>query len=392
LAAWVRLAPDEFDQKSVIAVLEAFKGKPTLHTLIEMSNDDDWGVRMSVVEALPELLKADDNHEALLNIAVQRASDENYYVAEKAIDALASSVDGPGIFSIVLAKGSQRAQSLALQAIGRNGKTRPDSVNDDLLAAAAALLADPENITRFVATKTLLALAERLPGKSVLIEEYLIENLQDLYPATADRFTDERFARSTVAGHVADLCKRVPGAIDLTIVFLSDDRPGVREGAARAICRLGDSAAHTKNALTLRISEEPSWAVQVWLAAAWEAVTGTTLPEAAWPSVPGVWQMVFFETENEDVVPAGVRFEAHSPLKGLLKSEGDSLYLYWPDNHGVSSSDRLLDEYGPIALHGLMEGDFADLLGQAVDVTGTYRNHEIRVETISARCGSREAT
>jgi hypothetical protein len=53
-------------------VLEAFKRKPTLHALIEMSHDDDWGVRMSVVEALTELLKADDNREALLNIAIQR--------------------------------------------------------------------------------------------------------------------------------------------------------------------------------------------------------------------------------------------------------------------------------------------------------------------------------
>jgi hypothetical protein len=144
--------------------------------------------------------------------------------------------------------------------------------------------------------------------------------------------------------------------------------------------------------LKSRISDEPNWSAQVWMAAAWEAVTGTTLPETDWPSVPGVWQMVFFETSNEDAVPAGVRFEAASPLKGLLKSEGDSLYLYWPEDHGVLSSDKLLDDYGPITLHGLMDGDFADLLGQAVDVTGTYRNHEIRVETISARRGSREAT
>jgi hypothetical protein len=102
--------------------------------------------------------------------------------------------------------------------------------------------------------------------------------------------------------------------------------------------------------------------------------------------------MVFFESENADVVPAGARFDANCPLEGVLKREYGTLYLYWPKDHGVTSSDRLLDNYGPISVDGLT-GDLSDHFGQAVEVTGMYRDHKISAETIDARRrGSKEAT
>ncbi len=95
--------------------------------------------------------------------------------------------------------------------------------------------------------------------------------------------------------------------------------------------------------------------------------------------------MVFFETENDDDVPTGVRFESAFPLTGVLNRESGFLKLYWPEKHGVLSSDKLLDDYRPIIPEGLADDVATDLLGQEVDITGTYRNHRISVETIERR-------
>ena len=359
----------------------------------EVAGGDDYNAKMTRAEALPESLAREETREAALADAVMLASDDDYYVAEKAVDALVLCGDPSHPFMATFATGSDQARALVLQATGRLAEKRPDAVSGDLIQAAAKLLQARDSVTRFVATRTLLSVAESLPGQSASIRAHLEESLQSAYSGIADRFADKLFVPSDVAGHLVDLCTSIPEAIDLVVTSLSDDRPIVREGAARTIARLGKLANSAVEILDNRITNESNWSARIWAAAAWEAVRDRALPDDRWPVARGeVWQMVFFESENADVVPAGVRFDANRPLRGVLKREYGALYLDWPDNHGVTSSDRLLDDYGPILVRGFT-GDLSEHFGQAVEVTGMYRDHKIFAETIDARRrGSKEAT
>ena len=359
----------------------------------KVAGGKDYNAKMTRAEALPEMLAREETREAALADAVTLACEDNYYVAEKAVDALVLCSDPSRPFMAILTTGSNQARSLVLQATRRLAEERPNTVSNDLIQAADEFLQFSDSITRFVATRTLLSVAESLPEQSASIRRYLEENLQSAYSGIADRFTDKRFVPSAVASHLVDLCTSMPKAIDLVVASLTDDRPIVREGAARTIARLGEIANSAAEILDDRITNESNWSARIWAAAAWEAVTDRALPEDRWPVARGeVWQMVFFESENADVVPAGVRFDANRPLRGILKREDGALCLDWPDNHGVTSSDRLLDDYGPISVHGFT-GDLSDHFGQAVKVTGMYRDHKIFAETIDVRRrGSKEAT
>ncbi len=348
----------------------------------ELIGEDDWDTRMSRADALPQLLAQEDGRDQAVSAAIELASDESYYIAEKAVYALAACSDASRALITVMEAGSDQAQVLALQAVRKMAEERPDA---DLIHAAADLLRAPVSATSFVATKTLMILSERLQEKSTSARDYLVKNLQELFPSLIDRFADKLFVRSDVAGHVTDLCKLVPATIDLVIQSLDDSRAEVREGAARTICRLDGSTSEAMDTLNKRITNEANWAARVWAAAAWEAVRGAPLPEDRWPVVAATWKMVFFETENDDDVPTGVRFESDFPLTGVLNRESGYLLLYWPEKHGVLSSDKLLDDYRPIIPEGLADDVATDLLGQEVDITGTYRKHRISVETIERR-------
>lgn len=359
----------------------------------KLTDGQDYDARMTLAEALPDSLAREDTRELAIESALALASDDNYYVAEKAVYALLSRDDTSLAFKTILETGTGQARALVLQAIRQLADERPDAVNESLIRAIARLLQNAESITCFVATKTLLQLHKTLPAQATSIRSLLEQNLQSVYSSVIDRFADKRFAPATVAGHLVDLCTVVQEAIDLVIASLLDDRPAVREGAARSIAKLGEHAARAAEILDEHIVNEPNWPARVWAAAAWEAVTGRTLPEACWPVVTPIWQMVFFETHNADAVPTGVRFHTSCPLEGVLKHEHGSLYLYWPDNHGVTSSERLLDNYGPISVHPMTEDDVSDPSDQVVEITGTYREHRISAETIKVwRRESREAT
>jgi len=344
--------------------------------------EDEWNIRMSRADALPQLLAQKDGRDQAVSAAIELASDESYYIAEKAVYALAACSDASRALITVMETGSNRAQVLALQAVREMAEERPDA---NLIHAAADLLRAPVSVTSFVATLTLLTLSEQLQEKSTSARDYLVKNLQELYPSLVDRFADKLFVRSVVAGHVTALCKLVPGAVDLVIRSLDDSRAEVREGAARTICRLDGSTSEAMDTLDQRITDEANWPARVWAAAAWEAVRGAPLPEDRWPVVAATWQMMFFETENDDDVPTGVRFESAFPLTGVLNRESGNLLLYWPEKHGVLSSDKLLDDYRPIVPEGVADDVATDLLGQEVEITGTYRNHRISVETIERR-------
>lgn len=103
--------------------------------------------------------------------------------------------------------------------------------------------------------------------------------------------------------------------------------------------------------------------------------------------VPAVPRMVFFLMDNEDAVPAGVRFESARPLTGLLQREHGTLYLYCPHDHGVTSSERLLDDHMPLRLEGVDEKAASELLESEVEVTGTHRRHEVHADRLEPRRG-----
>ena len=340
-----------------------------------LEGQDEFNARMARARALSESNKDE---------AIELASDDSYYVAEQAVLALRSFEEPATAFTDILKSGSDQARTLVLQAIRHLVEERPEAISDDLFRVTAELLNAADGDIRFVATRTMLYFATVPSDRASLAKDQLRENLPGVFPAVVDRFADPRFTRSQAAGFMADLCQHVPETVDLVVASLHDSRPALREGIARTICRIDVPLDRVVDDLVHLFETDPKWPVRVWAAAAWEAVTGNTLPVECWPVVREIPQMVFFESDNADAVPAGARFSEESPLKGVLKRECDSYWLYWPDDHGVTSSDRLLDDYGPLSVDGLTD-DASDLLGQPVAITGTYRNHRISVETIKPR-------
>ena len=358
------------------------KSKPPQRRPIP-EGQDEFNAKMARAEALTESNQTE---------AIELASDDNYYIAEKAVLALLTFREPAEAFTEILKSGSDQARILVLQAIRHLADEQPQAITDDVFRVTTEQLNAEDADTRFVATKTMLYLATALPERTTTIESQLRKSLPGIFPATVDRFADARFTRSQVAGFLADLCSRVPETTDLVVASLHGRRPALREGIARTICRISIPAERVIDDLVHLVETDPEWPVRAWAAAAWEAVAGHALPVECWPVARGVWQMVFFELDNDDDVPAGTRFDEESPLIGVLKQEGDSLWLYWPDDHGVTSSDRLLDDYEPLLVDGLTD-DASDLLGQPVAITGTYRNHKISAETVELRRrGSGEET
>jgi hypothetical protein len=358
-----------------------------LDVLAAFACDQSWEMRMTVVESLPLLLAVPSLHESALEITAAQVADESYYVAEKALAVLASVDDAADRLARLLRDGPTSAQSMALPAVRMLAKERPDAITDELIDATANLLKNEEGNLSYLATKTFLELTESLPDKAAQVRGALSADLQILFPKFMDQFTDERFTRSTIAKQVAVLCRLVAPAIELVVAALEDSKPQVREGAARTLCALGPLTAEGKGALDERLGKESNWPALVWAAAAWEAVTDVALPVERWPVIPPIWQMVFFEVENEDALPVGVRIEPTTPLTGLLKLEQGIHYLYWPHDHGEMSSERLLDNYMPLKLENLSDEKANGLIGIEVDITGSYRNHAVSVETLERRAG-----
>jgi hypothetical protein len=356
-----------------------------LSVLEALSAHDDWLARMTVTECLPPLLAVQDVRESVLEIAAARVSDHSYYVAEKALALLTDTEEISDWLTRLLSGGTESARSKVLQAVRRLADDRAGALTDEILKAAAQLLSCSEGITSYLATKTLLKLMEGLPDRAAAIERYLTEHMAVLFPKLVDQFDDERFSRAGVAAQAAALCRTQATGCHLLVASLDDSRPPVREGVARVLCALGESAVGSRVALEERIRSESDWSALVWAAAAWEAVSGRPLPEDRWPVVPAIWQMVFYLMENQDSIPVGVRFEPSNPLCGLLKREHETFYLYWPVDHGVTSSDRLLDDYMPLELEDLFDDAGSGLLGKEVEITGSYRDHKLSVDTLGPR-------
>lgn len=363
----------ETDLRQALSVLEA------------ASEHDDWGVRMTVTECLPALLAVPDLRQSALEIAAARVSDDTYYVAEKAMALLTDTEEVSDWLIRLLAGRSESARSMALGSVRKLADDRRGAVTDELVKATAQLLSCSEGITSYLATKTLLKLIESLPDRAAENERYLTENLAALFPKLMDQFDDERFSRAEVAAQAAALCRTQATGCDLLVASLDDGRPRVREGAARVLSALGESAVGSRGALEERMRDESDWSALVWAAAAWEAVSGRPLPEDRWPVVPAIWQAVFFETENQDSIPVGVRFGTSNPLRGCLEEGHGTFHLSLPHDHGVMSSDRLLDDYMPLALRGLSDDAGSALSGKEVEITGTYRGHKLLVDTLSPR-------
>lgn len=306
--------------------------------------------------------------------AVALASDDNYYAARDAVQALLGLPDAADALVEILDCGSNQARILALQAVPRIADDETRALDEKLLRATAEQLQAEDEDTRFVAIRIMLRLAA----------VQLRESLPGVCATLINRFADDRLTRSDIATILADLCQQVPEATDLVIPALRDKRPTVREGIARTICQIPVPVGRVGEDLEQLVATDPDWSVRAWTAAAWEFVSGRRLPVEKWPVVSGIPNMVFFQTDNKDSVPAGARFEESSPLIGVLKQEGDSPWLYWPDDHGITSSERLLDDYGPIPVDGLAD-DASSLFGQHVEVTGTYRDYRIVAEQVEAR-------
>lgn len=358
----------------------------SLELMAELARDGDYGLRMTVVESLPLLLQEPSLCEKALEIAITQVSDDNYYVWEPALDAIVSLPDAAAGLQQLIETGSAEARCRAPRAILKLAQERPDAVSASLLDSATDLLADEQIGMRHIAATAFLELVGDLPARAAQLQAALGDNLAGLVPAFVSQFADKNsgWARSTVATQAADLCRHVEPAIELVVEMLNDDRAGVREGGARTICQLGTLDAKSLKLLDNRQRTETDWNAQLWMTAAIEAVTGEILPVERWPVVPPVWQMEFFECENEDAVPAGVRFEERKPLTGLLKLEYDTYYLYWPDDHGLTSSERLLDNYRPLSLAELSDEAARNLEGKEVDITGSYRKHKVKVATAVA--------
>ena len=358
---------------------------PALSVLKALSTHDDWGVRMTVTECLPSLLPVQDLRESVLEIAAARVSDDSYYVAEKATALLTDTAEVSDWLIRLLAGGTESARSMVLRSVRKLADDRREAVTDELVKATAQLLSCSEGITSYLATKTLLKLMEGLPDRAAAIERYLTEDMAVLFPKLIDQFDGEGFSRAGVAAQAAALCRTQAIGCQLLVASLDDRRSPVREGVARVLCALGESAVESRVALEERMRSESDWSALVWAAAAWEAVSGRPLPEDRWPVVPAIWQMVFYLMENQDSIPVGVRFEPSNPLCGLLKREQETFYLYWPANHGVTSSDRLLDDYMPLTLEDLSDDAASGVLGKEVEITGTYRDHKLSVDTLGPR-------
>ena len=362
------------------AVTEAER-KNALELFADLARDGDYEIRITVAETLALLLQAPSAREQALAIAIRQAGDDNYYVAEAAREGILAMPNAAAGLKELIDTGSAGARARAPKGILKLARASPDAVSTPLLDAAITLLADDVIGIRYIAATAFLELAEILPERAAELQAALKENLDSLLPAFVNQFADKRqgWPPSTIAEQTAKLCRLIAPAVEHVVAMLSDDKACVREGGARTICRLGTLKPGSLRLLDEQQRTENDWNTRLWLAAAIEAVTGEALPVERWPVVPAIHQMVFFESENHDAIPAGVRFEPGNPLRGHLKREQGCAYLYWPDDHGVTSSDRLLDDYAPLSLEGEIPTDLDDA---EVDVTGFYRHHTLQIESI----------
>jgi hypothetical protein len=355
----------------------------SLDLLAELALDDDRGIRMSVAESLPLLLQSLPVREQALDIAIAQVGDDNYYVWDAALGAIVGLPGAAGAIEHLIETGSAEARCRAPRAILNLAQERAGEISASLIDAATELLTDEMIGIRHICSTAFLDLAELLPDRVSQLQAALGDNISNLFPGFVSLFAqkDSGWAPSTIATQAAELCRHVEPAIELVVELLNDETAAVREGAARIICQLGSLDAASLRLLDELQQNETEWKAQLWMTAAIEAVTAEILPVERWPLAPAIPQMIFFETQNENAIPAGVRFEPGVPLEGRLRREHGNRYLYWPDDHGVTSSDRLLDDYMPL----LVDGDTAELDDAEVQVTGYYRKHRVTVMSAKPR-------
>ncbi len=365
---------------------EDFREK-TIEILIEMTRQPDFIVRQTALKSLKPISEVETSTTSIFSTAAELLSDTVVYVAEEARDLLlARGESGVPWFLKALRNGNSDGRMITMRALANLSKENAGFITPKVLNSVSVLIESEDSKTSYLAAVHVLTLINAvqfdtsgvrniLPGR---FERALRGFLQQLN-------NEEAWWRAKVAKNIARFFSYAPVMLHPLIEALSSDKKYIQEGVARTFEAIGEKAQDALVPLKNILKGKHNDMIHFRAAAAYKAVSSHALPEKLIPTVRYSFHDIFFKVQNQNDVPTAVRFSTYQPICGKLIKTGEQYYLGLPHNHGIVSTDKLLDDHAWLDLEGLENQNVEELIDKEVELTGIYRNHTIHVEAIALR-------
>ena len=365
---------------------EDFREK-TIEIFIEMTRHPDFIVRQTALKGLRPISESHPPSSAILSAAADLLSDGTFYVAEDARDfLLAQGEFGVKWFLKTLRNGNPDGRVITMRALADLSKKEPSRITPNVLNSVAALIdSEDSGISYFAAVHT-LTLMDTVQFDTSGIKEILPLGFERALPGFLQQLNNEEaWWRAKVAKNIARFFSYAPVMLKPLIEALSSDKKYIQEGVARTFEAIGEKARDALTPLRKILEGEYHDIILFRAAAAYEAISCNEIPEILIPTVRHSFHDVFFKIQNKNDVPTAVRFSFNRPLCGKLVKSADQYCLGLPHDHGIVSTDKLLDDHAWIDLEGLETEIKEKLINKEVELTGIYRSHTLYVEAIALR-------